>query len=190
MEITFRSQDNLINTNENCLNKFPSKSDPTPIENESIPKMQLNMFIQKDGKQSGSKKWPKVETPFCRQNKIAEAASSSTKKLILKYNTGVVRPDLDSERRNSLADRRSNTKNLIKKWNNPQKLTSGPVTGGFQGIQSIMQEISGQQHPQPQPRHSLPRQQDTVLRRSFGGGSHDTILKRNNGAHGWQAADI
>merc|ERR1712131_357496 len=24
-EITFRSQDNLINTNENCFNKFPSK---------------------------------------------------------------------------------------------------------------------------------------------------------------------
>ena len=71
-EITFRSQDNLINTNENCFNKFPSKSDHSQIENESIPKMQLNMFIQKDGKQSGSKKWPKVETPFCRQNKIAE----------------------------------------------------------------------------------------------------------------------
>ena len=34
--------------------------------------MQLNMFIQKDGKQSGGKKWPKVETPFCRQSKIAE----------------------------------------------------------------------------------------------------------------------
>ena len=49
-----------------------NKSDNFQNQNESIPKMQLNMFIQKDAKQSGGKKWPKVETPFCRQNKIAE----------------------------------------------------------------------------------------------------------------------
>ena len=69
-EINLRSQDRLINNSNGSWNVHSNKSDN--FQNESIPKMQLNMFIQKDAKQSGGKKWPKVETPFCRQNKIAE----------------------------------------------------------------------------------------------------------------------
>ena len=59
-----------------------------------------------------------------------------------------------------------------------------------------MQEISGQQHhqqPQPSPRYSQGRPQEAVVRQGGQGGQgghHDTILKRNTGAHGWQAADI
>ena len=56
--------------------------------------------------------------------------------MILKYDTGVIRPNSEAERKNSLANRRTNTKSLIKKWNNPEKLqklsSAGPVAGGFQ----------------------------------------------------------
>ena len=53
-----------------------------------------------------------------------------------------------------------------------------------------MHEISGHKvgrQPAPTPRQ-------TLVRRSGGGGEraggHETILKRNTGAYGWQAADI
>ena len=55
-------------TQRNKIQNYPVQSDP-------IPKMQMNMFIQKDGKLNGSKKWPKVETPFCKQNRLAEVGS-------------------------------------------------------------------------------------------------------------------
>ena len=71
-EINFRSKESLINSKGSSHNMHSSKIDNSQIQNDSIPKMQLNMFIQKDAKQSGGKKWPKVETPFCRENKIAE----------------------------------------------------------------------------------------------------------------------
>ena len=68
----FPSNENLIQTSEDHShwNQLSHKLDNS--QSESIPKMQLNMFIQNDGKQTGTKKWPKVETSFCRQNKIAE----------------------------------------------------------------------------------------------------------------------
>lgn len=108
-----------------------------------------------------------------------QAQGSPTKQLILKYNTGVVRPDNESaEKTNSLANRRLNTKNLIKKWHNPESLNnSTPVTAGFQGVQSIMHEIN----------RADQQSEETLVRRGQG---RDTILKRNNGVHGWQAADI
>ena len=73
----YSSDRNLINSSEKPYRSHSnrhnnSNNNNSQIENEPIPKMQLNMFIQKDGKQSGGKKWPKVETPFCRQSKIAE----------------------------------------------------------------------------------------------------------------------
>ena len=65
-----------------------------------------------------------------------QAKGSPTKQLILKYDTGVIRQNSEAERKNSLANRRTNTKSLIKKWNNPEKLqklsSAGPVAGGFQ----------------------------------------------------------
>ena len=71
-EINFRSKESLINSNGSSYNVHSSNIDNSQVQNDSIPKVQLNMFIQKDAKQSGGKKWPKVETPFCRENKINE----------------------------------------------------------------------------------------------------------------------
>ena len=45
-----------------------------------------------------------------------------------------MRPESGTERRNSLANNRNSTKSLIKKWNNPEKLSTDPVSGGFQVI--------------------------------------------------------
>ena len=90
---------------------------------------------------------------------------SQTKKLILKYNAEIDKHcGGDVLKQNNITKSGLKTKNLIKKWNNPEQFSrsSKTVVPGFQGVQSIMQEISNQ----------------------------DTILKRNNGAHGWQAADI
>ena len=71
-EVNFRSKESLINSNRSSYNMHSSNIDNSQVQNDSIPKVQLNMFIQKDAKQSGGKKWPKVETPFCRENKINE----------------------------------------------------------------------------------------------------------------------
>ena len=60
------------NKTSNAQSLYKNKIGNTPVQSEPIPKMQMNLFIQKDGKQIGSKKWPKVETPFCRQNRAAE----------------------------------------------------------------------------------------------------------------------
>ena len=108
-----------------------------------------------------------------------QAAGSPTKQLILKYNTGVVKPECEAaEKTNSLANRRLNTKNLIKKWHNPESLNNAtPVSAGFQGVQSIMREIG----------RADQQGEETLVRRGQG---RDTILKRNNGVHGWQAAEI
>ena len=71
-EVNFRSKESLINSNRSSYNMHSSNIDNSQVQNDSIPKVQLNMFIQKDAKQSGGKKWPKVETPFCRENRINE----------------------------------------------------------------------------------------------------------------------
>ena len=60
-----------------------------------------------------------------------QAASSPTKSLIEKYNTGVVRSE-ESQAHHSQLGRKSQTKQLINKWNNPEKLNKAPPTGGFQ----------------------------------------------------------
>ena len=71
-EINFRSKESLIDSNGSSYNVHSSNIDNSQVQNDSIPKVQLNMFVQKDAKQAGGKKWPKVETPFCRENKINE----------------------------------------------------------------------------------------------------------------------
>ena len=63
------------NKTSNTASFFQNKIENYPVQSDPIPKMQMNMFIQKDGKLNGSKKWPKVETPFCKQNRLAEVGS-------------------------------------------------------------------------------------------------------------------
>ena len=62
---------------------------------------------------------------------MLQATTSPTKSLIEKYNTGVVRPE-ESWGHHSPLGRKSQTKQLINKWNNPEKLNKAPPTGGFQ----------------------------------------------------------
>ena len=134
------------NKTSNIQSLYKHKIENFPVQSEPIAKMQMNMFIQKDGKRNGSKKWPKVETPFCRQNRVAEvrqviielnkvlllqASTSPTKSLIERYNTGLVKADENFRFHNELG-RKSNTKKLINKWNNPEKLNKAPPSGGFQ----------------------------------------------------------
>ena len=62
---------------------------------------------------------------------MLQAATSPTKSLIEKYNTGVVRSE-ESPGHHSQLGRASHTKLMINKWNNPEKLNKAPPTGGFQ----------------------------------------------------------
>ena len=68
-----------------------------------------------------------------------QAATSPTKSLIEKYNTGVIRAEERNRFQNDLG-RRSNTKKLINKWNNPEKLHKAPPSGGFQVLIEISQQ--------------------------------------------------
>ena len=74
-EIDYTSDEERgCNSNKTSNNHsfFHNKIENYPVQSDPIPKMQMNMFIQKDGKLNGSKRWPKVETPFCKQNRLAE----------------------------------------------------------------------------------------------------------------------
>ena len=74
-EIDYTSDEERgCNSNKTSNNPsfFHNKIENYPVQSDPIPKMQMNMFIQKDGKLNGSKRWPKVETPFCKQNRLAE----------------------------------------------------------------------------------------------------------------------
>ena len=62
---------------------------------------------------------------------ILQASTSPTKSLIERYNTGLVKADENFRFHNELG-RKSNTKKLINKWNNPEKLNKAPPSGGFQ----------------------------------------------------------
>ena len=62
---------------------------------------------------------------------ILQASTSPTKSLIERYNTGVIRPE-ESPGHQAQLGRQSHTKQLINKWNNPEKLNRAPPTGGFQ----------------------------------------------------------
>lgn len=86
-ETDFRSHERLVqeNRSRSRTDFFKTLNNRSQIEEEPIPKMQQNMFIQKDGKQAnGGRKWPKVETTFCRQNKIAEVGIQQISETVFK----------------------------------------------------------------------------------------------------------
>merc|ERR1711874_273202 len=217
-------QSDIDDGNESCQDDSDIKistsndwSKRTSIESEPIPKMNINMFIQKDSKQT-VRNWPKVET-HAGPKKSKDI--SPTKQLIGKFNQGLNQPADTRPPPNKL---KSPTKLLINKFNNPSDMNKIPAPGGFQGINPMTsnnKKGSAFQHKHfnspstfcnklPTPSKSpvpLPRFQNTdkpsqvaklVSALNTSGSLQDeedeanrvSILKRNCGLHGWQAADI
>ena len=121
--------------------------------------------------------------------------------MIGKFNNGLNTPVQARPQNHKV---KSPTKLLINKFNNPTDVKKMPVHGGFQGINSLTSSSRKMPSKSSVP---LPRSQNmtrpsqvqklvTALSKptSLPGeeeeGSRVSILKRNCGLHGWQAADI
>ena len=126
-------------------NKVVQRNTQSSVENDPIPKMNINMFIQKDAK-SNVRSWPKVETRPTHQK---PKHLSPTKQLIGKFNNGLNQP---VEARTIPSKMKSPTKLLINKFNNPNELNKRLAPGGFHGIKSILNEMNPSQNTHtPQP---------------------------------------
>ena len=189
----------------------------TSVESDPIPKMNINMFIQKNAKQT-VRSWPKVETHTGARK---PEDISPTKQLIGKFNQGLNQPAEPRAPPNTL---KSPTKLLINKFNNPSEKNKIPAPGGFHGINPMPSTTktaskfqpnyflststsSNRYQAQSKSPVPLPRFQNTAknsqvaklvntLNASTVPKDEDdeanrvSILKRNCGLHGWQAADI
>ena len=197
------SEDELRRENEDTDSEISKLSDcpetikDISVERDPIPKMNINMFIQKDAKEN-VRRWPKVET---QQTPKKTKATSPTMQLIGKFNNGLNQPVKARPQNHKV---KTPTKLLINKFNNTNDVNKSPVHVGFQGINSLTNSSKKMPSKSPVP---LPRSQNmtrpsqvqklvTALSKpsSLPGeeeeGSRVSILKRNCGLHGWQAADV
>ena len=213
-----KKEETVSDIKESKLNDWTQCDNQAFINHDPVPKMNRNMFIQKDAKQT-VRSWPKVET-HTRPKKSEDI--SPTKQLIGKFNQGLKQPVEQRAPPNKL---KSPTKLLINKFNNPSDINKVPTPGGFHGINSItsnnktgskFQQINyissntsnkrihaPSKSPVPLPRYNNNTEKNsqvaklvTALNTTISQQDEEeeanrvSILKRNCGLHGWQAADI